>query len=33
MTELAKSDFVQAAVLLHPSFVALDDIEGMDSSA
>ncbi|CAL2236007.1 unnamed protein product [Prunus armeniaca] len=29
VTELAKSDFVQAAVLLHPSFVALDDIEGV----
>ncbi|BFG19621.1 hypothetical protein CerSpe_058950 [Prunus speciosa] len=29
VTELAKSDFIQAAVLLHPSFVALDDIEGV----
>ncbi|XP_048439443.1 endo-1,3;1,4-beta-D-glucanase-like isoform X2 [Pyrus x bretschneideri] len=27
VTELAKSDFIQAAVLLHPSFVALDDIQ------
>ncbi|KAM1621485.1 hypothetical protein ACFX11_020158 [Malus domestica] len=27
VTELAKSDFIQAAVLLHPSFVTLDDIQ------
>ena len=29
MVELAKAEFIQAAVLLHPSFVTLDDIKGM----
>lgn len=33
VTELAKFEFIQAAVLLHPSFIALDDIEGMGSTA
>lgn len=28
VVELAKSDNVQAAVLLHPSFVSVDDIKG-----
>lgn len=26
--ELAKSDYIQAAVMLHPSFVTVDDIKG-----
>ncbi|WJX96013.1 carboxymethylenebutenolidase [Trifolium repens] len=30
VTELAKSGLVQAAVLLHPSFVSVDDIKGVD---
>lgn len=29
VTELAKSDYIQAAVLLHPSLVKVDDIKGM----
>ncbi|KAK9929853.1 hypothetical protein M0R45_026929 [Rubus argutus] len=29
VTEPAKFEFIQAAVLLHPSFIALDDIEGV----
>ena len=29
--ELAKYDYIQAAVLLHPSFVTLEDIHGMNS--
>lgn len=29
VVELAKSDCIKAAVLLHPSFVALDDIKGV----
>jgi hypothetical protein len=33
VVELAKSELIQAAVLLHPSFVTLDDIKGMHSSA
>ena len=33
VVELAKVEFIQAAVLCHPSFVTLDDIKGMDSSA
>ncbi|KAK9929863.1 hypothetical protein M0R45_026936 [Rubus argutus] len=33
VTELAKFEFIQAAVLLHPSFIALYDIEGMGSTA
>lgn len=33
MVELAKAELIQAAVLLHPSFVTVDDIKGMDSSA
>lgn len=28
--ELAKSKLIQTAVLLHPSFISLDDIKGMD---
>ncbi|XP_004305461.1 PREDICTED: carboxymethylenebutenolidase homolog [Fragaria vesca subsp. vesca] len=31
VTELAKSEFIQAAVLLHPSFTTVDDIEGVKS--
>ncbi|XP_040369882.1 endo-1,3;1,4-beta-D-glucanase isoform X2 [Rosa chinensis] len=31
VTELAKSEFIQAAVLLHPSFISVDDIEGVKS--
>jgi hypothetical protein len=31
VTELAKSGLVQAAVLLHPSFVSVDDIKGMET--
>ncbi|XP_057415524.1 endo-1,3;1,4-beta-D-glucanase-like [Lotus japonicus] len=30
VVELAKSRLIQAAVLLHPSFVSLDDIKGVD---
>ncbi|KAJ1405637.1 Dienelactone hydrolase [Sesbania bispinosa] len=30
VVELAKSRLIQAAVLLHPSFVTLDDIKGVD---
>jgi dienelactone hydrolase len=29
VVELAKAEFIQAAVLLHPSFVTLDDIKGV----
>lgn len=29
VVELAKSGYIQAAVLLHPSFVSLDDIKGV----
>lgn len=29
VTELAKSDYIQAAVLLHPSLVKVDDFKGM----
>lgn len=28
VVELAKYDFIQAAVLCHPSFVTVDDIKG-----
>lgn len=28
VVELAKHDFIQAAVLCHPSFVTVDDIKG-----
>ena len=31
MTELSKATLIQSAVLLHPSFVTLDDIKGKDS--
>ncbi|KAL6137867.1 hypothetical protein ACLB2K_063156 [Fragaria x ananassa] len=31
VTELANSEFIQAAVLLHPSFTTVDDIEGVKS--
>lgn len=31
VVELAKGDFIQAAVLAHPSFVTLDDIKGKSS--
>ncbi|XP_058759301.1 endo-1,3;1,4-beta-D-glucanase-like [Vicia villosa] len=30
VTELAKSKLIEAVVLLHPSFVSLDDIKGVD---
>ena len=30
VVELAKSDDIKAAVLLHPSFVTVDDIKGTD---
>ncbi|KAK9929868.1 hypothetical protein M0R45_026941 [Rubus argutus] len=33
VTELANSEFIQAAVLLHPSSIGPDDIEGMGSTA
>lgn len=29
VTELSKFNCIQAAVLLHPSFVSLDDIDGI----
>lgn len=29
MVELGKCEFIQAGVLLHPSFVAVEDIKGM----
>lgn len=29
VVQLAKREFIQAAVLLHPSFVTVDDIKGM----
>ena len=28
VVQLAKAEFIQAAVLLHPSFVTVDDIKG-----
>ncbi|KHN03434.1 Endo-1,3(4)-beta-D-glucanase [Glycine soja] len=31
VVELAKSRLIQAAVLLHPSFVSVDDIKGVDT--
>lgn len=33
VVELAKLELIQSAVLLHPSFVTVEDIKGMDSSA
>lgn len=29
VTELSKSDYIQAVVLLHPSLVKVDDFKGM----
>ncbi|KDO74851.1 hypothetical protein CISIN_1g0314641mg, partial [Citrus sinensis] len=30
VVQLAKHEFIQAAVLLHPSFVTVDDIKGVE---
>jgi hypothetical protein len=33
VTKLAKTDLIKAAVLLHPSWITLDDIKGMTVNA
>jgi hypothetical protein len=33
VTKIAKTDLIKAAVLLHPSWVTLDDIKGMNVNA
>lgn len=33
VVQLAKYELIQAAVILHPYIVTVDDIKGMDSNA